>query len=145
MSNIALYESPYITVEYFPDKKLISHTIHQPMSGQLAVFKAALDAGTAAMHQYGVCKWLSDDRKNDALTEEGNQWSATDWQPRTMKAGWKYWANVVPQDLIAAGTLLPVIEMLFEVGLRMAVFTDVEQAIAWLDKQEDTPAQKPNS
>jgi len=136
MSKITLYNTPYITVEYHPDKKFIFHTIHQPMSGQLAQFKEALDAGTAAMHKYGLCKWLSDDRNNDALTDEGNQWSATDWQPRTMKAGWKYWANVVPQDLAAAGTLLPIIEMLFEAGLRMAVFTEVDDAIAWLDTLE---------
>lgn len=136
MPNITLYNSPYITVEYWPDKALIYHTIHQPMSNQLAVFKEALNAGTEGLQKYGVRKWLSDDRKNDSLTQEGNEWSANEWQPRTMKAGWKYWAMVVPEDLAAAGTLMPVIEILFGLGLRMAVFTTLEQAVAWLDKVE---------
>ncbi len=137
MPNVTLYNSPYITVEYWPDKALIYHTIHQPMSSQLAIFKEALNAGTEGLQKYKVLKWLSDDRKNDALTQEGNEWSFNDWQPRTLKAGWKYWAMVVPEDLAAAGTLLPVIEILFELGLRMAVFTTLEQAVAWLDKVEN--------
>lgn len=137
MSKITLYNSEYITVEYWEDKKLIYHTIHQPISGQLEMFKAALNAGTAALEKYQVHKWLSDDRKNDPLTPEGNEWSFADWQPRTLKAGWKYWAAVVPQDLAAAGTLIPVIEELFKLGLRMMVFTSVEDGIAWLDKMND--------
>jgi hypothetical protein len=135
MQNITLYDSDYITVEYWPEHKLIYHTIHQPMSSQLAIFKEALNAGTAGLEKYQVQKWLSDDRKNDPLTDEGNAWAFGDWQPRTLKAGWKYWASVVPQDLVAAGTLMPVINNLFELGLRMMVFSSVEQAVTWLDKQ----------
>lgn len=134
MPNVTIYNSEYITVEYWPDHKLIYHTVHQPMSGQLSMFKEALNAGTAALQKYKVHKWLSDDRKNDALTPEGNEWSFSDWQPRTLKAGWKYWALVVPQNLAAAGTLTPVIETLYALGLRMMVFTTVEDAVAWLDK-----------
>ncbi|MBN2306119.1 MAG: hypothetical protein JXQ72_16670 [Anaerolineae bacterium] len=136
MSKITVYDSEYITVEYWPDNELIYHVIHQPMSDQVAVFKEALNAGTDALKKYKVCKWLSDDRKNDTLTQEGNEWSINDWQPRTLQAGWKYWANVVPQDLAAAGTLAPVIDILFNLGLRMMVFTAVEPAIEWLDKMK---------
>ncbi len=102
-------------------------------------FKEALNAGTDGLQKYNVHKWLSDDRKNDALTQEGNEWSFNEWQPRTVQAGWKYWAMVVPEDLAAAGTLMPVIDILFQRGLRMNVFTNLEQAIAWLDKVE-TPS-----
>ena len=122
------------TVRYDPVAGYIYHTFHCAQTGEpfRDVMNRALDY---LIEQQGT-KWLSDDRNNDALTDEGNQWSATDWQPRTMKAGWKYWANVVPQDLAAAGTLLPIIEMRFEAGLRMAVFTEVDDAIAWLDTLE---------
>src|SRR6185369_5923892 len=100
--------------------------------------KEALNAGTEALQTYKVHKWLSDDRKNDALTPEGNEWSFSDWQPRTLKAGWKYWAAVVPKDLIAAGTLLPVIDILYELGLRMMVFTTIDEAVVWLDQIKDS-------
>ncbi len=137
MPNVTIYNSEYITIEYWPDHNLIYHTVHQPMSGQLPMFKEALNAGTAALQKYNIHKWLSDDRKNDALTPEGNEWSFNDWQPRTLKAGWKYWALVVPQTLAAAGTLTPVIETLFDLGLRMMVFTKVEEAVEWLDNIKD--------
>lgn len=140
MSNIVIYNSEYITVEYLPEKKLIYHVIHQPMSDQLDIFKAALNAGTEALERYKLTKWLSDDRKNDSLTDEGSKWAFGDWQPRTLKAGWKYWANVVPEDLAAAGTLIPVIDILFELGLRMRVFTSIEEATKWLDTIKDPSA-----
>jgi hypothetical protein len=136
MSKVAIYTTEYITVEYWPDNKLIAHTIHQPMSSQLATFKEALNLGTEALIKYKVSKWLSDDRNNDPLTKEGNEWAFGDWQPRTLQAGWKYWAAVVPQDLAAAGTLVPVVNHLFTLGLRMMVFTNTEAAVKWLDQLE---------
>lgn len=137
VEKITLYDSPYITVEHWPDKSLIYHTIHQPMSHQLAIFKEALSAGTDALEKYKARKWLSDDRKNDKLTQEGNDWAFNEWQPRTIKAGWKFWAVVVPEDLAAAGTLMPAIEFLYGLGLRMMVFTNVDEALDWLDKVEN--------
>ena len=72
----------------------------------------------------------------DTIAQAGKEWFA-EWQPRTMKAGWKYWATIVPESLAAAGTLMPIMEELYNLGLRMMVFTDMEQAIAWLDKMND--------
>jgi hypothetical protein len=137
MEKVSIYHTDYITVEYWPDHNLIYHTVHKPISEQLDMFKEALNAGTAALEQYKVSKWLSDDRKNGPLTPEGNEWSFADWQPRTLKAGWKYWGLVVPESLAAAGTFTPIIDALFEVGLRMMVFTNVEEGVVWLDKMKD--------
>ncbi len=134
MSIIQIYSSDYITVQYNPDHKLIQHTVHQPIGiGQIDILKDALNAGTDALIRYGVTKWLSDDRKNGPLPEEMVAWGKQDWNPRTINAGWKYWANVVPQDLYAAGSLTPLIETLHTYGLWMQVFTTVEAALAWLD------------
>lgn len=136
MQKISLYDSEYITVEYWEDKKLIHHVVHQPISGQLEMFKEALNIGTEAMQKYQVHKWLSDNRKNDRFTQAGKEWF-DEWQARTMKAGWKYWATIVPESLAGAGTLMPIMEELYNRGLRMMVFTDMEQAVEWLDKMKD--------
>jgi hypothetical protein len=140
MSKVTVYDSEYITVEYWTDKKLVYHTIHKPISSQLPTFKEALNAGTETLEKYKATKWLSDDRKNDPLTKEGNEWAFGEWQPRTLKAGWKYWAAVVPQSLVAAGTLIPVIDNLFQLGLRMMVFSNVEEAVSWLDEMKEESA-----
>jgi hypothetical protein len=137
MSTIILYSTDYITVEYRPDGRLIYHTIHKPIGGQVEMLKEALNAGSDALEKYKVTKWLSDDRKNDPLPSEMLAWGTQNWSPRTIASGWKYWANVVPVDLAAAGALIPVIDDLFARGLRMQVFTTTEAALAWLDAMKD--------
>jgi len=134
MSQITIHDSEYITVELFPEKKLIYHVIHKPTGGQ--PLRDALNAGTEALRTYGACKWLSDDRKNGPLSREDAEWGFNDWNRRTIDAGWKYWANVVPEEVVAAGSLMPAIDALFELGLRMMVFTDPQEAMEWLDQME---------
>lgn len=135
MSEIVLVENKYITVKYLDDKKIIYHTVHEPIPDQ--PLKDALNAGTDALKEFGVCKWLSDDRRNGEVSEEIVRWGNESWNPRTIAAGWKYWANVVPEEVVAAGALAPIIDNLFKMGLRMMVFTDLESAFKWLDRFED--------
>ncbi|MCC7452083.1 MAG: hypothetical protein IT324_32055 [Anaerolineae bacterium] len=134
VAPITVIDNECITVQYLPDKKVIYHTVHKPIPDQ--PLKDALNAGTEALRQYGACKWLSDDRKNGPLSQDVSAWGMNDWSPRTIKAGWKYWANVVPEELAAAGTLAPVMEAYFEMGLRMMVFSSIKEATAWLDRME---------
>jgi hypothetical protein len=136
MLPIIIVDNESVTLQYLPDKRTIYHVIHKPIPED-DVLKAFLDAGTEALKKHGACKWLSDDRKNGPLSPTFLKWSATDWQPRTIAAGWKYWANVVPHEMAAAGTLMPVIDNLYEMGLRMVLFSDLEKAFEWLDKIED--------
>jgi hypothetical protein len=131
MSRITLVENEYITLEYLTDKKIIYHTIHKPIGSQ--ALRAALNTGTEALKKYGACKWLSDDRKNGPLAREDAEWGFNDWNPRTIAAGWKYWANVVPTDVASAGTLTPTMNALYDMGLRMMVFDNLEEAMEWLD------------
>jgi hypothetical protein len=134
MAPITLIENEYITVQYLPDKKVIFHVVHKPIPDQ--PLKEALNAGTEALKKYGACKWLSDDRKNGPLSKEVQEWGFNIWGPGTVEAGWKYWADIVPKELAAAGTLAPVIEAYYTLGLRMMVFSDPEKATEWLDSME---------
>lgn len=136
MSQITVFNNEYVTVECFPDKKLIFHTIHQPVGDRVLMFQEAMNAGTEALKTYGACKWLSDDRKNGPVARELIEWGFNDWNPRTIKMGWKYWANVVPHEIAAAGALMPIIDDLYKLGLRMQVFTKVEDALHWLEKMQ---------
>ena len=134
MLPITIIDNEYITMEYLPDKKVIFHIVHKPIGHPELV--EALNAGTEALKKYGACKWLSDDRLNGPLSPESVEYGFKDWGPRTIAAGWKYWGNVVPKELVAAGTLVPVIQAYYDMGLRMMVFTDVEKATEWLDGLE---------
>jgi hypothetical protein len=130
----AVVDNEYITVRYLPDRGIVYHTVHKPLSGQ--TLRDALLAGTEAMKKNGGCKWLSDDRKNGPITEEDRVWGIENWNRPTIAAGWKYWACVVPEEVFDAGTLMGTMQALYELGLRMMVFKTLEEANAWLDKFE---------
>ncbi len=133
LSEIKIVDTEFITVSYLPDEQVIQHTIHQPISGQ--PFRDALTAGTAALAEYGACKWLSDDRKNGQFSEEDFEWGMKEWNVPTIKVGWKYWAMVVPEEMAAAGSLIPAMHSLAELGLRVMVFSDPAEAMDWLVAQ----------
>jgi len=134
MSETIILDTPNITIRYLPDKKMIYHTVHQPFTGE--PLREALTTGFDALQQYGVCKWLSDERKNGPMSEEDREWGHANLDARAMEAGWRYWALVVPEQVIAAGAMAPTMNTLFELGLRMMVFSDVDAAFDWLEKVE---------
>ena len=133
--TIVLFDNECITLVYHPNKKIIHHTIHQPICGE--PLRAVLNQGTEALAEYGACKWLSDDRLNGAILPEDAEWGRDYWHARAIASGWKYWANVVPHEVQAAGTLNASIEHLFELGLNMMVFTTPDEAMEWLESRAD--------
>lgn len=131
MAPTPLIDSPHATLVYYPDKKIVHHTFHKPISGD--DFRQVLNKGAEAMKQNGAHKWLSDDRGNGALSPEDTEWSQSDWFPRAVASGWKYWALVVPQDIYARMNLKEFVDNYFEQGLRIMVFTNPKEAMRWLE------------
>ena len=68
MSETIILDNQYITIKFLPEKKMIYHTVHQPISGQ--DLRDALTTGFDALKSYGVSKWLSDERKNGPMSDE---------------------------------------------------------------------------
>ena len=132
MADIMILDNEYISMSYLPDKKILYHTVHQPIGGK--ILRDALLLGIESLQKYGAHKWLSDDRKNGPMSAEDQAWGAVNVNQRAIEIGWKYWALVVPEQLVAAGSMAPIIEANFELGMRMMVFSDVKEAIHWLDQ-----------
>ena len=86
------------------------------------------------MHRYRFFrKWLSDDRNYAALPEEDVEWGRTDWGPRTVVAGWKYWAIVLPSSFFDKVSHSQIEETFANFGVIVKVFTDPDKAMAWLE------------
>jgi hypothetical protein len=130
MSAQTIIDTDYATLIYYPDAKIVHHVFHKPISG--LEFRSVLNEGAALLQKYGAQKWLSDDRNNSALTEEDTEWSKSDWFPRASSSGWKFWALVVPPDLMARLNLKEFVDAYYEQGLRTMVFTEPEEALQWL-------------
>jgi hypothetical protein len=130
MFETIIIQNEYATLRYYPDTKIVHHTFYKPISGQ--EFRNVLNTGAKTLEKNQASKWLSDDRGNLALPADDTEWSKTDWFPRAVKAGWKYWALVVPEDIMARMNLKEFVDSYLEQGLQIAVFTEPEEAMKWL-------------
>lgn len=128
--TITIIQNEYATLVYHPDIKVVHHTFHKPIAGQ--AFRDVLSAGIKVMSEHKASKWLSDDRENSALPDDDVTWSKEDWFPRALEAGWKYWALVVPQDLMARMNMKQFVDSYIDQGLRVMVFSQPESAMEWL-------------
>lgn len=133
MSAIRIFDHEQITIWYYPEKKIIHHQIHKYVYGQ--VYRDAMMAGLEGMKKYGAHKWLSDDRKNPVIAPEDRTWSKEVWHPLVIKAGWKYWAIVQPDRVIAKTRIERIADMVALSGLAVRIFSDVDDAMAWLEQQ----------
>ncbi len=131
MSHQTIFENDYATLWYHPEKKIVHHQFHKYIYG--AEFREILNKGIEAMEQYGAQKWLSDDRNNSSLTKDDTDWSLTDWTPRVMKAGWKYWAIVLPKKVVGQVTMKRFADMYNEKGITVRLFSEPDEALAWLE------------
>jgi len=118
------------TVRYDKDHECVYHTFHKGISG--APFRQTLETGLEVLKMHHLTKWVSDDRLNTAFSEDDIRYSCEDWGPRCAKFGWKYWALIVPQEVVARGTMVPIIEAFYSFGVRIAVFTDLDSAFSWI-------------
>ena len=130
MSENEILANQYATLVYHPDTKVVHHTFHKAIGAEK--FREVLNLGVVAMTKYGASKWLSDDRNNSVLSPEDTEWSMSNWFPRAIQAGWKYWALVVPQDILAQMNLKEFVDSYFDQGLRIMVFSNSDEAMKWL-------------
>ncbi|HPI38497.1 MAG TPA: hypothetical protein PK397_11195 [Ignavibacteriaceae bacterium] len=130
---IKVVDNDSVTVMVYPEKKIVHHQFHKFVYGE--VFKKAfLDAGDAFV-KYGCTKWLSDDRGNNALKQDDIVWAQENWEGRLFKAGWKYWALVMPEKVTGQLSMKKIIDHYNSHGLTVKTFTTPEDAMAWLEKQ----------
>jgi hypothetical protein len=131
MSPMTIIDNAYVTLWFHPEKKIVHHQIHKFLYGD--ALREALNTGTGLLAEHKADKWLSDDRKNWALPPEDIEWSKTDWFPRTVKAGWKYWALVQPEKVVGQMNMKRFTEEYAQQGIIVQVFTDPDAALAWLE------------
>jgi hypothetical protein len=131
MAAITLIDDEFATLIYHPEKKIIHHCFHKAIAGE--ALKKVLLLGTETLEKYGATKWLSDDRNNMALPPEDVEWGNTVWFPQTLKAGWKSWGYVVPDDFMARMNMTQFVQGFAAHGIRVMVFASPEKALAWLE------------
>lgn len=133
MARETVIDNEYAMMWYYPDKKIVHHKIIKFIWGQ--TFYDFLLTGTELLRKHRVRKWLSDDRDCPVLRQEDMDWGQVNWFPQTIKAGWKYWAIVLPTKAAGKMNLKALAEDYSKAGLTAKFFTDPDEAMAWLEAQ----------
>ncbi len=130
MPTITLTENEDYSLFYHPEWKIVHHQIHKFPSS--ASFRAMLDGGADCLEKNHADKWLSDDRKNAVNRAEDMQWGDTFWAPRVIKAGFKYWAIVLPKIAVGQLNMKRLAQEYRRRGVEVDEFDDLDKAMDWL-------------
>lgn len=127
-----ILDNEFATLVYHEEEGIIHHTFHKPIGGEN--FREVLSKGIETLKLHRATKWLSDDRNNSTISDEDTDWAINTWSTGAIAAGWKYWALVVPHDLMARFDYREHVDSYFKRGVRVMVFTDLTAAKEWLEK-----------
>ncbi len=132
MHRISLVDNDLISVWIYPERKMIHHCMKTYCFGP--EFRIALTRGVEAMEEHRATKWLSDNRATGALPPDDVAWGTQVWFPRAKAAGWRHWSVVQPVKLIGQVNMERFIKTYGEQGIDARMFSDPDEAFAWLDQ-----------
>jgi hypothetical protein len=138
MSSIVGLDNELVTVHCDLEAGIVHHVMHRFVVS--AMFRQALETGLALMQAHGASKWLSDDRRNGAISSDDAQWAREDWRPRAIAAGFRTWAMVLPEGVVGLMRTRRIVENARGSGLTVETFGDADAALRWLERQ---PAHRP--
>ena len=122
MTPVTVLQSPLFTLYYHPGTRIVHHEIRQFVTGQ--DFRDLLTAGSDVLRKNMARKWLSDDRGQWVLAKEDVDWSEAHWAPQTAKSGWKYWAIVRAEKVLAKIAMEQLVAKYGKLGVKAQFFTD---------------------
>jgi hypothetical protein len=124
-----LFGKTFISIEYDHQHKWVYNNWKGYQSYENVVTGA--NACLEFFIQYKCACLLNDNRQVVGPWDHATDWIATDWTPRALRAGMKFFAHVVDKQTLAgmsAEQLHQKIGHVFE----MKVFDDIEEAKDWL-------------
>ena len=133
MSKVVIHDTPSVIVWYHPESNIVHSHVHKFLTGK--EFQGFLMAGYAVLAKNKSRKWLSDDRSNSVLRQEDVEWGNQNWLPKCIAAGWKYWAIVQPEKVLASAPMERLVEDFRKLGITSKFFSEPIAAMAWLEVQ----------
>ena len=134
MAKTIILDDEFATLWFHEREKIVHHEFHKFIFGE--PFHKVLNEALRVMKETGSEKWLSDDRKNAAISQEDQEWLAKEWRPKALESGWKYWAVVLPEKTVGRLSILRIFDTYREKTAIVAdTFDDPTEAFAWLLQQ----------
>jgi hypothetical protein len=133
MPGIVALDNEFVTVGCDPESGIVHHVMHKFVVS--AMFRQALETGLELMKAHRASKWLSDDRRNGALSNDDVAWASKDWRPRAIAAGFRTWAMVLPESVVGSMRTRRIVDVARRGGLTTGIFEDPAAARSWLESQ----------
>lgn len=134
MGTITVIDNESMSLFFHEEPKIVHHKIKKMLKDH--EFMELLSKGAEYMEKYKAKKWLSDDRNNIVISQEANKWGDEVWAPRVIKAGFKYWAVVLPDKAVGKLQMNRFVKEYRTRGVTVEIFDDVDEALQWLEKCE---------
>ena len=133
MAETELINNDYMALWYDPVSKFVHHKIKKTLPK--GAFEELLSTGADYLEKYGMKKWLSDDSNVVAITKEDSEYGDKIWAPRVIKAGFTYWAVVMPTSAMGSLQLNRFVKEYRDRGVTVEVFDSVDAAKTWLNSK----------
>jgi hypothetical protein len=133
VAKTVVHDTPSVTVWYHSDSNIVHSHVRKFVTGK--EFQDFLMAGYGVLVKNRAKKWLSDDRSNSVLRQDDVEWGNQNWLPKCVAAGWKYWAIVQPEKVLASAPMERLVEDFKKLGITSRFFSDPIAAMAWLETQ----------
>ncbi len=137
MTKLTIIDNEFASLWYYPEKKIVHHKFKKFIFGQ--AFRDVLTTGLELFRENGCQKWLSDDRGNPVLNQTDKAWGDVNWTPHVIAAGWKYWALVMPEQVLGQMSMNRLVDEFRGFGVEVYVCDDPDKGLKWLESQGETP------
>ncbi len=133
MKKETVLETRGATLWYYPEERIVHHQIHRHLYGE--ELRALFLKGLEQLRENGARKWVSDHRKNGAISRDDAEWISGTWEPAALDAGWRCWALLQPESIPGRMNIRRFLARGRAIGLVVEVFDSPEVALAWIAKQ----------
>ena len=130
MERIVILDNEYATLWCYPKKEIVHHQFHKFANADR--FQEVLTKGAEAFKEHRCTKWLSDDRAIGIVHPDDAAWGEKNWTPTMIKAGWKYWAVLMPSKTTGQMGMKKIAEHFMKNGITLKTFIDTDEAMLWL-------------
>jgi hypothetical protein len=134
MAITTILDNDYVTLWLQQEKKIVHHKVKKYVHGP--ALQQFLMKGYETLKSNNCKKWLSDDLNNGPLLKEDETWAKTHWFPNVVKAGWKFWAIVMPAQVIGQLNMKRFVDDYAKAGITVSVFSESDKALAWLESSK---------
>ena len=136
MAEIIIEDNDFVTLWFHTDGGIVHHKVkpvNPPYSQHYrTLFRSTLMKGVALLRERGAIKWLSEDTDSIEIPPKDVAWGQEEWAPKAIISGWRYWAMVIPKDMMAKMNSGNIGRRLSSRGVTLNVYSSVVEAFDWL-------------